>query len=286
MLPNTPDTEGLVGEKVRLSVVIVTRNDATRLATTLESLRCVGSVEAVEVVVVDGASTDDTHQVVNRFSPMLPRLSFYSEEDRGIYDAMNRGYARAVGQFVYFLNCGDTLGGPRALRQVLLALQDGERALWAIARVRHHYGGSARERVTETIPFGLGRLILGRQDYNHQACVFRQDALLALGGFNLNYQFLSDYDLILRFALLHSPLEIDVVLADYEGGGVSAGRAMDIPLLMHTVRSDRFRLGGAPEALSLAYAWLQTVRRFGLRAGLRKRAELKRLTEKGPSPGA
>ena len=102
----------------RVSVVTVTLNNAAGLRQTLNSL-AVLQCRPWEVVVVDGGSKDDTAALVREFEVQLP-LSFTSEPDRGIYDAMNKGHRNCRGEFVHYLNAGDTVFG-EPYRQVAQA---------------------------------------------------------------------------------------------------------------------------------------------------------------------
>jgi glycosyltransferase involved in cell wall biosynthesis len=92
-----------------ISVVTVTLNNSRGLRETLSSLAAL-DCRPMEVVIVDGGSTDDTCQVVREFEALLP-LSFTSEPDKGIYDAMNKGRGRCRGDLVHYLNAGDTVFG-------------------------------------------------------------------------------------------------------------------------------------------------------------------------------
>lgn len=88
-----------------LSIITVVRNASTELAETIESVRR-QTYPAVEYIVVDGASTDGTVDVLRRNLPRIDK--WISEPDNGIYDAMNKGKAMASGAFAMFVNAGDT----------------------------------------------------------------------------------------------------------------------------------------------------------------------------------
>jgi hypothetical protein len=92
-----------------VSVITVTLNNADGLRRTLQSLS-VRQHTPLEVLVLDGGSTDSTSRVVQEYVGTLP-IVFTSEPDRGIYDAMNKGLRRARGQLVHYLNAGDTVWG-------------------------------------------------------------------------------------------------------------------------------------------------------------------------------
>lgn len=90
----------------RISIITVVRNDPSGLDRTLACLSALPYPD-LELVVVDGASTDTTTQVAQTYMPHLARYS--SEPDRGIYDAMNKGLRLATGDYVWFVNAGDTV---------------------------------------------------------------------------------------------------------------------------------------------------------------------------------
>lgn len=249
----------------RLSVVVCARDDRERLARTLDSVTGQDRLAEVEIVLVDGASTDGTLDLAREVLAGVPLHVLDSRPDGGVYDAMNRGLRLATGDYVYFLNCGDAFRTSTTLAQLVDELPpENDRAL-LIGRVRHLAGGAAPPFVTATVPFRIPRFLAGRQDYNHQAMVFHRGAATAAGGFRLQYGVVSDYDLILRLCFVTAPKEIPLVIADYEGGGLSAQAPAQIPRLQARVRHDVFRLHGLPAWVNGAYGRAQSRRRGGLR---------------------
>ena len=88
-----------------ISVITITYNAAGVITPTLESLNN-QTFRDFEHLVIDGASKDRTLQVIDRLSTSS---IVYSEPDNGLYDAMNKGLARAQGRYMLFLNAGDSL---------------------------------------------------------------------------------------------------------------------------------------------------------------------------------
>jgi glycosyltransferase involved in cell wall biosynthesis len=90
----------------KISVIIVTYNAAQTLEACLESIFN-QRYPNIEIVVIDGQSTDGTVDILKRHSA---RIAFWkSEKDAGIYDAMNKGLEHATGEWIYFLGADDTL---------------------------------------------------------------------------------------------------------------------------------------------------------------------------------
>ena len=91
--------------KFKITVITVCCNEKLRLKSTIESVRA-QTYPDMEYLVVDGASSDGTINMMDEYSEDF-RIRFFSEKDYGIYNAMNRGIARASGDYIVFINAGD-----------------------------------------------------------------------------------------------------------------------------------------------------------------------------------
>src|SRR6188508_1087311 len=100
---------------MKFSIITVCRNSERVLHKAMESLSA-QHYKDYEWVVIDGASTDGTLKIVQSFS--AAPLLVVSEPDHGIYDAMNKGVAKARGDYVFFLNSDDALYDERVLQDV------------------------------------------------------------------------------------------------------------------------------------------------------------------------
>lgn len=89
-----------------LTIITVTKNCGSTIARTLESVRRVKS-SGIEYVIIDGESIDETLEIVRQAGDLVDLL--VSEKDTGVYNAMNKGAARARGRYVLFLNGDDRL---------------------------------------------------------------------------------------------------------------------------------------------------------------------------------
>lgn len=97
------------------SIVTVTFNCQETIEETMKSVFS-QTYTNYEYLVIDGKSTDRTPKIVSRYASSL--AAFISENDRGIYDAMNKGIRLAKGRWILFLNSGDVLADPSVLEKV------------------------------------------------------------------------------------------------------------------------------------------------------------------------
>ena len=104
----------------KLSVITVTWNAAATLERTLLSVR-EQSWPHLEHLVIDGGSNDGTLVLISRHHH--ERLRWVSEPDKGLYDAMNKGAAMATGDYLCFLNAGDTFFAAESVEMMMRSLE-------------------------------------------------------------------------------------------------------------------------------------------------------------------
>ena len=107
----------------RFSVITVTYNAEKVLEDTIQSVIS-QTYHHVEYIIVDGASTDHTMDIVRRYRSHIHTV--VSEPDRGLYDAMNKGMALATGDYLCFLNAGDCFHEDDTLQQMLHTISGNE----------------------------------------------------------------------------------------------------------------------------------------------------------------
>ncbi len=106
---------------MKLSIITINRNNATGLEKTLQSVAS-QSFKEFEYIVIDGASTDDSVEIVKKYESQFAHLKWVSEPDAGIYNAMNKGIRRASGDYIQILNSGDSLAADDVTERMLEAL--------------------------------------------------------------------------------------------------------------------------------------------------------------------
>lgn len=216
---------------MKITVVTVAYNAQATIADTLASVAAQRGVD-VEHLVIDGASTDHTAQVVAAHA--RPGLRLISEPDSGLYDAMNKGLRLATGDAVGFLNADDFFCRTDALALIAAALEATTTAAVSasvaivgaddVDKVTRHYGAA------HFAPWMLRFAHIPP----HPGLYVRTDAARRVGDFDTRYRIAADFDWLVRFYLgqgLRSVALADTIVAMRQGGasqqGLTAARTIN-----------------------------------------------------------
>ena len=227
---------------MRLTIVTVVKDDASGLADTIDSIDDQGIHEAVEHVIVDSSTPPVVLEgganphVSRRLEPTPPE---------GVYPAMNRGLDLAAGDYVWFLNAGDTLVEPSTLHHVLQML--GSSPAWVVGRVRIiDRSGNTVDSARWDFATEKRRAFARGRFPPHQATIVRTSHLRDLGGFDTDYRVAADYQAALKLACATDPAMTDRVLAEFREGGLSTVRWKSAHREFHQARRQVMQLRGAP----------------------------------------
>jgi putative colanic acid biosynthesis glycosyltransferase len=170
-----------------ISIVVVSKNPGARLPAALASVWAQSDI-AVDLVVVDGGSTDGTADWLEAQRSRIGTLII--EPDRGVYDAMNKGVAAARGEWVLFLGADDRLAETTTLRDVAheLARTDAD----IVAGEAMYEDGRVYRFSERTNP-------IARNFVHHQAAFYRRRLFAEHGSFDATLGIMGDYELNLRF---------------------------------------------------------------------------------------
>lgn len=104
---------------MKISIITVTYHAEATLERTLQSV-AQQTYPDIEHLIIDGASTDRTLEIARQY----PHAIVFSEPDKGLYDAMNKGLQRATGDYLCFLNAGDKLHSKETLAHIAASVSD------------------------------------------------------------------------------------------------------------------------------------------------------------------
>lgn len=203
------------------SIITVARNASTTLAPTLGSVKGQTFTD-YEYIFIDGASTDGTVNLVDGAG--IGRLRLISEPDAGIYDAMNKGLGMATGDYVIFLNAGDSFHSPDTLALMArAAATTPDKEQPGIIYGQTQLVDTARQRVADRHLRAPERLTLKSFSRGMVVCHQAFAPLRKLTStFDTRYRFSADYDWCIR-CLQHSRrnVYVDAVLIDYLNEGIT-----------------------------------------------------------------
>jgi glycosyltransferase len=203
---------------MRLSVITVCRNARETIGEALSSVHR-QSHPAIEHIVIDGASSDGTLDVLRARQSGIARL--VSEPDEGLYHAMNKGIALATGDYVGFLNADDIYAHPDVLARIAEASRGGacDAAYGDLVYVRQTDPGAV-VRYWRSGPYAAGRIERGWMPA-HPTFFVRTALLRKLGGFDTRYRYQADYELMVRLFLKEriSSAYVPEVLVRMRAGG-------------------------------------------------------------------
>lgn len=182
---------------MKITVITVCFNAADTLRDCVESVAA-QTHDEIEHWIIDGASTDGTAKKLAAWRKEFD-FQFISEADAGLYDAMNKGLARATGEVVGFLNADDFYASDTVLAEVAAALADpGIVGCYADLRyVKRDDPGQVVRQWTAGA-FEPGAFFHGWMP-PHPTYYARREAYETWGGFDTRYRFGADWELLFRF---------------------------------------------------------------------------------------
>lgn len=213
----------------QFSIITVTWNDLSGLRETAESVR--GQISRdFEWIIVDGASVDGTVEAAaaGEFEGAI----FLSEPDSGLYDAMNKGLDVAIGEYVIFMNGGDTFADPDVLHEVSHTATFGTAALiygdaWEVEGPYSVYKPAFSHRV---IPYTM---------FAHHQSMFYRNADIGPLRYDLTYRIGADW--VFTAQQLRNNRKASALarpICRFKRGGLSQSRD---PSVLYQVHLERVR---------------------------------------------
>lgn len=213
---------------MKFSIITVCLNPGEKLNATLDSVLRQSCRDA-EVILKDGGSVDGSvtkWQKEHAADPDAGRVRVFVEKDTGIYDAMNQAAARAEGEFLLFLNCGDVFPDGKVLERTRKVLEEEQAAGTDMERLVL-YGDtcSGKNHVTIASAPAITGFTCYRNIPCHQSC-FYSAALCRGKPYDLKYKIRADYDHFLWcfYKAKARMRHMNFPVASYEGGGYSESR--------------------------------------------------------------
>lgn len=220
-----------------LSIIMPVYNAADHLGQALDSILN-QDFKDYEIILIDGGSTDGTRSIIEKHQALL--TYWQSEKDKGIYDAMNKGIAKASGQWLYFMGADDVLADGAVLQSVFSDKTAPE------VQIKHGMIENVNRQSKKVPRFHetqFSSLLYWKNCMHHQGVFYRADLFNKIG-FNPSYRVLADYDLNIFFYRtgVHH-LHIPLLIARSDAAGISKKFNTRLYVEELKIKSKRLPLG-------------------------------------------
>ena len=199
-------------ELPKITIVTVTFNAERYLEKTILSVK-EQDYRNIEYIIIDGESTDNTVSVIKKYEKYIS--SWISEPDVGIYDAMNKAIDKATGDWINFMNAGDSFTNSKILSQFIKKVEPNKTIVCGAINVVN----DDNEILFNYTP-KISTNLLEKCFCNHQA-TFVKTKLLKKNPFNLHYKYAADYDFLINIGKKYNNFQIlNFTVTDYLNNGL------------------------------------------------------------------
>ena len=188
---------------MKVSIITATYNSAATLEDTIKSV-LQQTYSNIEYIIIDGASKDNTLDIVKQYEPQFgERLKWLSENDSGIYDAMNKGIKMATGEIVGILNSDDYFTSPDVIERMVATFDD--QSLDAVYGDIHFIRDGKPEKCVRYYSSKRFRPFWLRFGFMpaHPSFSCRREVFEKAGLYKIDYKIGSDYEMMVRLFMVH-----------------------------------------------------------------------------------
>lgn len=205
--------------KTKLSIITINRNNAEGLRKTIESV-FQQTFSDFEYILVDGASMDDSVEVIQQFdNSTIENYHWISESDSGVYQAMNKGIRMAIGEYLLFLNSGDFLVDKYVLNE---AFSGKHSADFLLGRCYVSENGIVIHTTNPPAKITFGYLY--EAGLAHQSTFIKREVFDKYGLYREDFKYNADIDFWYRTIVLAccSTETLQTIITDYNTDGISS----------------------------------------------------------------
>jgi len=205
---------------IKISIITATFNCESTIEDTILSVLN-QTHKNIEYIIIDGKSTDNTLKIIEKYKNNISKI--ISENDNGIYDALNKGIANASGNIIGFVHADDIFANNEVLEKICLAF--AEKNIDAIYGDLQYVAKENTEKIIrnwKSEQFEIKNIKKGWMP-PHPTFYVKKEIYNNFGNFDTKYKISADYDLMMRFLWKHkiSISYIPEVLVKMRVGGKS-----------------------------------------------------------------
>lgn len=202
---------------MQLSIITINYNDKVGLAATFESI-FKQTYQDFEFVVIDGGSTDGSKALIEQYADKIDY--WVSEKDTGIFNAMNKGIKAAKGDYLLFLNGGDTFYNQEVLANVMQQISNAYQIYYGDVQRVFNDGTKKIKTYPEKLKFSF----FVDSAIAHQSAIVKRTLFEKVGYFNENYKVFADWEFfVCAICKYDVPYQhLDLIVVNYDMGGISS----------------------------------------------------------------
>lgn len=220
-----------------ISVITVCYNAEKTIEQTIKSV-IEQSYSRIQYIIIDGKSKDNTVSLIRQYNNYID--VFISEQDKGIYDAMNKGLKYTEGDYAIFMNAGDLFNSKTTVQEIMQYITD-KQTIYFGNSIRSFY--DCKELKIER----TNRFRITRKNICHQAIIYPSEYIKKIG-YDLQYPILADWVLNIRLykQLKFKHIDIPICIFDETGISSSSDRLKDVNFINNLCQLTIDNLGYLP----------------------------------------
>lgn len=187
---------------MKVTIITATYNNESTLESTIKSV-VAQSYDNIEYIIVDGASSDGSLEIIKHYASLYPqKIRYISEPDRGVYNAINKGIKMSSGDVIGLLHGNDTFSSTSIVEKVTEAMRDGDTP-FIYGDVKYTRVGSDKVvRYYSSQQFTIEKLLQGIAP-PHPSLYMRRDLFEKYGLYKEDYLIGADFDMFLRLMVVN-----------------------------------------------------------------------------------
>ncbi len=205
---------------MKISVITVCYNAGDLIENTIKSV-INQTYKNIEYIIIDGASSDSTLEIIEKYRKNINIL--ISEKDSGIYNAMNKGIKQANGDYLIFMNAGDSFYSEKTLENSIKYIEKyNSQLFFGDINIIDTNGSNWIKSFRD-----FDKLSLISDCLCHQAVFYKKELFDIWGNYNENYKISADHDFNLRSIIKYNckTKYIPQIICNFYTGGFSTQRS-------------------------------------------------------------
>lgn len=240
-------------DKPLFSIITVVKNDEKNIQKTIESILN-QEFKNFEYIIVDGKSEDSTISLVNKYKDEIKHI--ISENDDGIYFAMNKGAKIASGEFIVYVNSGDTLTS-KALKIIQSKINEKPNIDFVFGTVKRNYTKDT------LIKYGFDKKkLLYNFDFatSHSTGFFlRKSKFEKIGFFNTKFKCSADYDAYYKLIIINNLEGTYTNKNELIGEVSSGGFSSKLSFFDHLLEETRIRINNNQNVIFISIIFVNAL---------------------------